>query len=53
MATKTWSCPSCTCLNLLPVVDQDGADLKCVACKLEIHLDPDGKLNHGAIAPRS
>ncbi len=53
MGVKTWQCPNCTCLNILPQTDDSGADLKCVACKLEVHLDKVGSLTSGPIAPKS
>lgn len=53
MAHKTWTCPSCTCLNNLPQVDDDGADVHCVACKFPVHITKTGKLEHAAIAPNS
>jgi Zn ribbon nucleic-acid-binding protein len=50
---KTFQCPNCTCLNVLPQVDEDGAHVKCVACKFEIFITKTGKLEHGPIAPNS
>lgn len=51
--TKTFACPNCTAVNLLPAVDKDGADLHCVHCKFPIHVDAAGKLSHPPIAPNS
>ncbi len=53
MGQKTWACPSCTCLNTLPAVDDDGADVNCVACKLPVHITNTGELEHAAVAPKS
>ena len=53
MGVKSLQCPNCTCLNVLPQVDDDGADITCVACKFAIHVTKTGKLEHGQIAPRS
>jgi hypothetical protein len=53
MGVKTIACPNCTALNLLPQVDDDGAEIHCVACKLPMHITKTGKLNHPPIAPRS
>jgi len=53
MGVKTLQCPNCTCLNVLPQVDEDGADLQCVACKFPIHVTKTGKIEHAPIAPNS
>lgn len=53
MAAKTWACPNCTCLNMLPQVDDDGLETKCIACKFDVRITKTGKLDHRAIAPRS
>ncbi len=51
MAGKTLACPACGCLNVMPAVDQDGADLKCVSCQFAVHLAADGTVTHTALAP--
>ncbi len=47
---KTITCPACGCINAMPAVDKDGADLECVSCKFPYHLAHDGKLTHAKIA---
>jgi len=53
MAVKSIACPNCTALNIMPQVDEEGADLQCIACKFPFHVTKTGKLEHKAIAPRS
>jgi uncharacterized paraquat-inducible protein A len=50
MGVKTFNCPNCTCVNVLPQVDDDGTEVKCVHCKIPVTITKTGKISTPPIA---
>jgi len=52
MALKSFECPNCTCVQVLPSVDDDTV-IKCIHCSVPITISKAGKATTAPLAPKS